>query len=937
MASLEELKAKVDIHDLAEKLGVRRQGNIAGGKGLYHSPNRDDKKASLSVFADGHRWKDFATDEGGTAIDFVMYVEGIADVGEAIRRVHELSGIPMDRPAAQEAPRERSRVEFIADRCLDQASRCKDYLVERAIGEGVIQHAILRKSLGYNDWASDKVAAGEPMHGGPAVAFIVRSLNPGHVSAVDMRYLDPALNGGIKTSCQGEKSGVFWTSDARRLAHASTVYVVESPINALSIETAFDADERAGHVAAVATRGVSALEAIDWRFARGKRVLVCMDHRDKLNAEGERPGLKAAWRLTELLVSIDVAALLVDQSGWEEGSDVNDFLKSEGAAELKIALGKLEPWLLPGMPADDTPGKRRIYLPWHDFTHYGRYRVRDDFTAFIDRYTTKEGEAGEEKVPQFSDLAGFRVASLSRVSIASEVAMMTGEKDLAPEVLFAVSVQTPRHGARLVRRVFQDEELHNVEKWKKLGPVFNQAAFLRMVNILERSAHLGARHAVNFVGLAWKDGELRVNEGTDCYFTDPEKQCPYHNLTFPSGTLQDGRAVIAAYQATFQRNAAAMLLAWALGAHLKTYLGRWPHFVLQADKGAGKSTLVKRLERSIGMTMFSGQSLQTEFRLLTSISNTTHPVGWEEISARRQDIIDKAVAMLQESYQYTPTRRGAEMTRYLLSAPVLLAGEDVPVRSLTGKLVRTELTGKKGPIMPEDLPRFPVRQWLTHLAGLKRAQVGAMAERMQAYCLEQCRATGADEGARRMVENYALVATAWRLLCDWLELDPKQGDFPRDLLAEMNAHIEETSGDRQPWVWIVETLLSEIAAGEFRFPFAWDEVEGRDCLLVRTAHVMDHLARTMQLREKWNASPVKSDRVFKRQLGQARAALLGPDGQVRDFERTLGEVHGLVDNRRRVAHMVALDLDRLAEFGVYAVRPGSTGDLYGRSPAPPNE
>ncbi|MGC8059585.1 hypothetical protein ACP3WF_24110, partial [Salmonella enterica] len=82
---------------------------------------------------------------------------------------------------------------------------------------------------------------------------------------------------------------------------------------------------------------------------------------------------------------------------------------------------------------------------------------------------------------------------------------------------------------------------------------------------------------------------------------------------------------------------------------------------------SGKSTLIKRLERAIGMTMLSGQSLTTEFRLLTSISHTSHPIGWEELSARRQEVIDKAVGMLQENYQYTVTRRGAEMTEYLLS------------------------------------------------------------------------------------------------------------------------------------------------------------------------------------------------------------------------------------------------------------------------------
>ncbi|MGD9954383.1 MAG: hypothetical protein AB7S87_17560, partial [Burkholderiales bacterium] len=91
------------------------------------------------------------------------------------------------------------------------------------------------------------------------------------------------------------------------------------------------------------------------------------------------------------------------------------------------------------------------------------------------------------------------------------------------------------------------------------------------------------------------------------------------------------------------------------------------------------------------------------------------------------------------------------------------------------------------------------------------------------------------------------------------------------------------------------------------------------------------------LRDEWNALPVKSDRVFKRQLRQARVVLLAGNGEVRDFERTLGEDRGLVDNRKRVAHMLALDLDRLAEYGVFAVRPGRSGDLFERPSGPPNE
>ncbi len=225
----------------------------------------------------------------------------------------------------------------------------------------------------------------------------------------------------------------------------------------------------------------------------------------------------------------------------------------------------------------------------------GRFRTRPDFTSYIAKMDRNE-ESGVE-TPVTTDLCGFRIASMSRVSVASATSTMTGDADQAPTVYFAVSVQAPRHGPTLIRRVMMDDQLHNTDQWAKFGPIWAPAPFKRMVNILERGADLGARHAANFVGLAWRDGQLIVNEGPDCYFTEADKQCPYHNLSFPSGPVGDARRVIAAYQETFKHNAATIPLVWALGGHLKALLGFWPHITVQADKGAGKSTLIKRLER----------------------------------------------------------------------------------------------------------------------------------------------------------------------------------------------------------------------------------------------------------------------------------------------------------------------------------------------------
>lgn len=899
MASINELKERIDLHDLAAKLGFERPHD----RGNYKSPKHDDKSPSLSIYQGGKRWKDHSTDAGGSCVDLVCYMLD-CDVPAAVKKLHELYNFQPDRPKQGHEPRrEKTRVEYIADKCIVQAERAVEYLVsERNIPEPIVRRAIEARSLGFNDWVSDKIPVGEPMHGGPGVAFIVRSLNPGHVAAVDVRYLDPKLNGGVKTQTQGEKLGVPWTSDLKKLDRAKNVYIVESPINALSVEAC-----EFPRSAVFALRGaLSVVESYDFRFLIGKNVIICMDNDDPDTKLGNRcPGSAAAWIVHERLTALNIAAHLVDQGEWEH-NDVNDLLRAGDMDKLKSALRHIESFAIPGLRGDDkNKGKPRLYLPPHDFGQYWRYRVKEDFTRFIAKRKEEDGQV----IDDYQDLAGFRLAGLSRVTIASAVSTMTGDRDNQPLTLFSVSVQTPRHGAKLVRKVFEDEELHNVERWKKFGPVFNQAAFSRLVTMWERAADIGSRHASNFVGLAWRDGRLIVNEGPDCYFTEPEKQCPYHNLTFPSGSSDGGRRVIAEYQKTFKKNAAAFTLVWALGGHLKAFLGFWPHLILQADKGAGKSTLIKRVERTLSMTMFSRQTISTEFRIVTSVSHTSHPVGWEEISAGRQDVIDKAVSTLQECYQYTVTRRGSDMTEFLLCAPVLLAGEDVPVRSLLGKVVHTDLTGKKGPMMPEDLPQFPVLQWLKFLAGHTRPQVRAIYEAAREYCVAKS-ASKSDAGAQRMVENYAAVLTSWRLVCEFTETDPGQGGFEDCLLEEMNRQVLETAADREPWVWIMETILSEIAAGRYQHPYAWDDAKAESyedaelCLLVRTSHIMDHIAHTSSLRDKWNSLPVKSDRVFKRQIKNAGVVVSDT------VEKTIGG--------KRVSHMTAISVKGMEKYGLYA-------------------
>lgn len=926
---IERLRDRIDLHDMAARYGLERPG----GKGNYRA-DAADSSPSLSIYTKNGRqgFRDFRLNESedGAKGDFLDFDRRYGPGGSSetqwaqVKRLSEEYGVPFEPPRGDAPVRvEKTQEEWLAQECLKAPELAIPYLLGRGIPEETIKRGIARKTIGYSDWHSPSKQPRESGYGGPAVAFICRELMTNAPLAVDKRFIEPDLNGGndvpggIKTQSFGQKDGLGWCMDRGALSAAHTVVVVESAINALAVE----ACNRKG-MSAFAIRGTGNAGNMDWRFCIGKRVILAMDA-DKPGPHGDRPGAKAAWAAYEALTALNVAVMLVDWASWyqAEFNDLADIIKAEGVDGVREKLDTLEPWAIPGLPGKaDGMGKPRVFLPSHDFAIYWRFRVKPDFTSYVSKVDTDDDGAETLKI---DDVAGFRVASLSRVSIASATSTMSGEADAMPKVLFAVSAQVPRHGPMLVRRVMDDDRLHNVDQWAKLGPIFNKPRFSRLLTVLERTADLGAREAVNFVGLAWRDGKPIVNEGPDCYFTEPDKQCPYANLTFPSGRRDDAKRVLAAYQATFRDNAAASALVWGLGGHLKAFLGFWPHLVMQADKGSGKSTLIKRLERTLGFTMFSGQSLQTEFRLVTSCSYTSHPVGWEELSARKQEIIDKAVGILQESYQHTVTKRGSDMTEYLLCAPVLLAGEDVPVKSLTGKIVRTDLTRRMGPKLADDLPRFPVREWLNWLATLTRAQVMDAHARAEAWLRMGCRAPANDTGAMRMVTNYAALLTGWQLLCEFAGIERGTGDFPATLRTEMNAHIKESGADREPYVWILEILASEIEAREYHLPYKFEDI-GEDekgqpipHLILQPGHVMDHIATSNRLRDKWNGLPVKTARVFKRQLQASGVVYSDENNEPHELDKVI--------DGRRMARAWALNVRKLAELNVFLSVPEPQG------------
>lgn len=911
---------KIDLHAVADRLGMRRDG----GDGNYFSPSRQEKHPSLSIYSNHERygdgWKDHATGEGGTPIDLMIYAGQAGTAMEAANLLASWFDIPRPSRDKPQQPERKSKEDYIAQRCLEQPEPVEAYLRGRAIEQEVIDRAIRARTIGWNTWVSPSVEPGKVGHGGPAAAFIVR--DGGRVVAVDLRYVDPSLNGDVKTQCQGEKNGYFWTSDPHRLKRAHTVFIVESPINALSVECC----HFPSNVAALAVRGVANIENLDFAFLRGKKVLIALDHSDKINEKtGKRPGLAAAWRLSERLTAADVASRFIDMLDWEEGEDINDVLQNHGVDELSVRMKRVEQWLIPGMPAainsqdrERTEGRRRVWLPGHDWSVYWRFRLQDDFTQYVDEFKDNADDDGNNKRSEtIGDLCAFRVAGMSRLRIQSHLSTINGTPDSQPETVFGISAQLARHGNTLQRAVITDDKLYNLEWWKgRFGHIWKPAQFARMINVLERTADLGARDVVNFVGLAWRDGQLAALEGNDCFFTEPQKQCLYYNITFPRGTQQQARQVIQAYQATFHGNAAAIAMAWALGAHLKNVIGFYPHFEMQADKGSGKSKLLESMQASFGFQVLSGQMLKTDHRRRASVSYTTNPVGWDEFSKLPKAVLTDIDGLLQSTYRFEFTRVGATLTPYLMCAPVLLAGEEVDIQSLQSKVCRSRLTvEKQGAIIPHSLPQFPLWNWLQFLATVQPERIREEHHAMVAFCRKHSRAGEGDATSNRMMENYAAILAAWRLLCEFADIDQGQGRFIQDLLAEMNGHLSETDGTRLPWVRIMEIALSELDANRFEHPFTWEEgvdEDGREdhILFIRPNHIMDHLSTATNLRAKFDSLPVKTGRIFKSQLLDSGVVAVANGTMMDDVERSI--------SRARVAHLVGISLNKLEALGLSA-------------------
>lgn len=83
-----EIKSRISVWELLKKLGH----DVTPTRRAFKSPLREDKNPSFSVYADGRRWKDFGTGEGGTIIDLLKVATGCS-TKDAIKELAIMAGV----------------------------------------------------------------------------------------------------------------------------------------------------------------------------------------------------------------------------------------------------------------------------------------------------------------------------------------------------------------------------------------------------------------------------------------------------------------------------------------------------------------------------------------------------------------------------------------------------------------------------------------------------------------------------------------------------------------------------------------------------------------------------------------------------------------------------------------------------------------------------
>jgi DNA primase len=358
---LDELRARLPVSEVVgRRVKLRKQGREFIGL----SPFNKEKSPSFTVNDQKGFFHDFSSGKHGDIFGFVMETEGV-QFPEAVERLAQMAGVPLPKVSHEDEQRDARRKTlhdvmelaakffeatlsgrtgakargYLADRGLDAATQVKFRL-----GYATNERFALKEHLGSHGIpVEDMVEAGLLVSGDdiplPFDRFRDRVMFPitdllGRVIAFGGRALEKEAQAKYLNSPETplfhKGATLYNIATARQAAHDSAqIIVVEGYVDVIAMVTA-------GFAATVAPLGTALTEdqlALLWKMA--DEPVLCFD--------GDKAGLRAAYRAVELAMPRLKPGKSLKFALLPEGQDPDDLVRSAGREAVAEVIGAARP------------------------------------------------------------------------------------------------------------------------------------------------------------------------------------------------------------------------------------------------------------------------------------------------------------------------------------------------------------------------------------------------------------------------------------------------------------------------------------------------------------------------------------------------------------------------------------------------------------------
>jgi len=359
-ATLEEIKARIDLVDLISSYGVEVKS--AGSSKKACCPFHHEKTPSFNINEAKGFYHCFGCGESGDAIKFVQKMEGLTFV-EAVKKLAEQCGVSIEEKEDPTAGKRKRLLALMAElaqfyhRCLlkmKEASPAREYLKSRELGDEVQESFLIgyapngiapimkwAEKYGYTAEELDEAGIIKPPrderdHGyhrfGGRLMFSIRD-KQGRVVAFSGRQLVASKNSGKYVNSPEtlvfKKSKVLFgfdkaASNIAKSAHHEAI-VCEGQIDTIRLHMC-------GFPVAVASQGTAFTE-------EHVKMLKKVADQVTLVFDDDAAGHKATIRTAGLFLAADMPVKVVSLPG---GEDPDSYLRKHPAADFQAMLDNAE-------------------------------------------------------------------------------------------------------------------------------------------------------------------------------------------------------------------------------------------------------------------------------------------------------------------------------------------------------------------------------------------------------------------------------------------------------------------------------------------------------------------------------------------------------------------------------------------------------------------